>query len=56
MDEFRPDEMSNLLYGLSLMKCNEMQTYHTAVSRCKQLLEDPSTVRDPPFSSSTTLS
>ena len=33
IEEFRPDEMSNLLYGLSLMRCNDLP-----VSICPPLL------------------
>ena len=46
MAEFRPDEMSNLLYGLSLMRINELPVYHAAVLQCRQLMEgEPNTLR-----------
>ncbi len=39
--DYRPDEISNLLYGLSHLRYSDMQVYYACVRQCIRILEDP---------------
>jgi len=40
MSEFRPEEIANLLYGISVLRCHDMTVYQACVSRLVTLLEE----------------